>query len=260
MPLVWDQLTHLTLQSSGEHRGFLFHNVVYILGRCKRLISFHVSVRKPNLTIASPLESIMMSFLETLVMDGSLAPTFLNHLIEYVSMPRLRQFSVVKLRGSGNLSLGGLGTGSPHIEYLSNISLSDLTAAETLRPFSALVKLVVSDDYNGNTTQFLNLLTPGLNPEVLCPMLQELVISFCCGLNKPTLDAFVRGRIELAQGFRRLEFENPMDWTLSQDELKSILSKARRYQLFTMTLGLKPPPPGQVCRRTAHNAIAQKPQ
>jgi hypothetical protein len=139
-------------------------------------------------------------------------------------MPQLRQFSVKKLTGPTSLSVIALGTGSPLLQELGNLDLPDSTdpwpedlnwqisdsLERILRSFPSLTRLVVSGGYGSDPhlTEFLHLLTPGQNLEaVLCPVLQELVITYCSDLESSTLDAFIQGRIRLAQGFCRLEIQ-----------------------------------------------------
>ncbi|KAF7346554.1 hypothetical protein MSAN_01883500 [Mycena sanguinolenta] len=224
MPLLWDQLTHLTFQCNGDHRGFLFENVLVVLERCTRLISFQVTLRS---SIDSSSESMSLPSLEILILEGTMQTRSLSHLVERVSMPQLRQFRFPTLGGHRRFSLADLGTRSPLIAYLDNISLSsfsDQSLLEALRSLPSLRKLVVLDG-DSRTTQLLTLLTPKPNVNaILCPTLQELVIIYCSSLEETTLDAFIRGRIEL--GFRRLEFKNSMDSDmLSKDQIQSILSQ-----------------------------------
>jgi hypothetical protein len=160
---------------------------------------------------------------------GSLGAQSLGYLIDHVSMPQLRQFSVEKLTEPTSLSVIALGTGSPLLQELGNLDLpspqddslidpwpEDLnwqisdSLERILRSFPSLTRLVVSGDYGSNShlTEFLHLLTPGQNLEaVLCPALQKLVITYCSDLESSTLDAFIQGRIRLAQGFCRLEIQ-----------------------------------------------------
>ncbi|KAJ7823972.1 hypothetical protein B0H14DRAFT_3145870 [Mycena olivaceomarginata] len=95
MPLVWSRLTHLTLVCSqyGQHSGISLRNVIVLLGRCPHLISF----------------------------QGSLGAQSLGYLIDHVSMPQLRQFSVEELTGPTSLSVIALGTGSPLLQELGNL-------------------------------------------------------------------------------------------------------------------------------------------
>jgi len=226
MPLVWDQLTHLTLKSTKSHRGFSLGNVIVLLGRCTRLVSFHVTLT-PILVdngLDSTSGTLLLPFLETFILDeGSATPQSLNRLIEHVSMPQLRTFSATTDASTGSESffLVPLGTGSPLIENLTIWlpSLTKQSLPETLRSFPSLTKLVVLDgpvwdwesarDPEFEPTvpmQLLELLTPNLET-ALCPALQELVVRTCNVVEKSMLAEFIHGRMdcEFTAGFKRLE-------------------------------------------------------
>ncbi|KAF7360255.1 hypothetical protein MVEN_00754500 [Mycena venus] len=253
MPLVWDQLTHLTLRCDAGHRGFSFNKVIVILEQCTHLVSFQATLWETRTEFDSFSGSMLLPFLESLVLTaGSLTPHSLTHLIEHVSMPLLRRFQVAGLPvgGSDPVSLIPLGAGSPLLRDLGNVHLPFLTAGsirDTFCSLSSLTRLVVSDrslDYwdgwdtyntgentsglhSFHTTHLLDLLTPVQDLQAaFCPLLQELVVNYCSGLEKSTLDAFIQGRIESAQGFRRLEFQNPGDPKIvSEAQSQSYLSQ-----------------------------------
>ncbi|KAF7346539.1 hypothetical protein MSAN_01882000 [Mycena sanguinolenta] len=230
MPLVWDQLTHLTFQCNRNRRGFLFRNVLVVLERCTRLVFLEVRLRDSVEFASKPM---LLPFLETLIMEGPMQAQSLSYLIELVSMPRLRNFRIPPLEVHGSFSFGSLGTRSPLIESLEIVDLpffTDQSLSELLQSLPSLHKLAVSD-VGSRTTQLLNLLTPKLNAETaLCPALQELVINYCGGLEKSTLDAFVQGRVEL--GFQHLEFKHPqVPGILSEDHIQSIISQGLKISI-----------------------------
>ncbi|KAJ7353570.1 hypothetical protein DFH08DRAFT_1077681 [Mycena albidolilacea] len=256
MPLVWDQLTHLTLQCNGEHRGVLIANVVAILDRCTRLISFQVSLRKNDSEIDSTSGPVLQPVLETLIMtEGSLAPQSLRHLVDHVSMPQLRRFHfAASTTRTDSLSLTALVAGSPLIEDLGNLYLPSLSAEsipETLRSLSHLTRLSVTDAHfwaspSTNLARLLHLLTPrrDLGAAVLCPVLQELLIRHCGDLQQFTLDAFIQGRKEFTPAFRRLQFHNPMDPDIvSEEQRRSYLSQGLDISIVHDESGLKPSTP-----------------
>ncbi|KAJ6508517.1 hypothetical protein C8R45DRAFT_445765 [Mycena sanguinolenta] len=232
MPLVWDQLTHLSFQVNTLE--FDLQNVLVVLGRCSRLISFEVSLRDSFVPSWAP---ISLPSLAILIMKGDLRAKFLGHFIEHVSMPRLREFHVSMVAGPSTLFLADLGTRSPHIECLDCVvelaSFTGQSLLEALQSLPSLHKLVVSDgvrqpaddsfddsvtqpaddsfdDSDSCTTLLLKLLTPESDVEVaLCAALQELVIRNCQGVEESTLSSFIRRRAQV--GFRRLKFEDLMD-------------------------------------------------
>ncbi|KAJ7359310.1 hypothetical protein DFH08DRAFT_408218 [Mycena albidolilacea] len=233
MPLFWSRLTHFTLVwHQGWQVGISFRNVIVLLGRCPQLISIQVSLSGANTETPSQLSDlILLPYLQTFIMTkSSLGAQSLGFLIDHVSMPQLRQFSVEQLTGLTSLSVIALGTGSPLLQELGNLDLPSLqddsltdpwpedlnwlisdSLEGILRSLSSLTRLVVSGGYGSDPylTQFLHLLTPEQNLEaVLCPALQELVITYCSDLESSTLDAFIQGRIRLAQGFCWLEIQN----------------------------------------------------
>jgi hypothetical protein len=231
MPLVWSRLTYLTLVCDryGLEEGISLRNIIVLLRRCTQLISFQVSLSDANIETHPQLSGpILLPYLETFIMtEGYLGPQSLGYLTGHVSMPQLRQFSVEKLTGPTSLSVIALGTGSPLLQELGSLDLPSLQDDSLtdpwsedlnwlisdflegiLRSFPSLTRLVVSGGYGSSLhlTEFLHLLTPEQNLEaVLCPALQKLVITHCSDLESSTLDAFIQGRIRLAQGFCQLE-------------------------------------------------------
>ncbi|KAJ6508525.1 hypothetical protein C8R45DRAFT_967719 [Mycena sanguinolenta] len=239
MPLVWDRLTHLTFQSNGNYRGFLFQNVLVVLERCTRLVSFQVSLRESVEFASKPM---LLPSLEILVMEGPMQAHSLSYLIQHVSMPRLRKFRIPPLEGHDSFSFASLGTRSPLIECLEIVDLpffTEQSLIEILQSLPSLHNLVVSDG-DSRTTQLLNILTPQRNAgTALCPALQELVINYCGGLEKSTLDAFVLGRVEL--GFQRLEFKHWMDPSmLSEDHIQSLISQGLKISIDQADSWIKP--------------------
>ncbi|KAF7346540.1 hypothetical protein MSAN_01882100 [Mycena sanguinolenta] len=239
MPLVWDQLTHLTFQCNRNRRGFLLRNVLVVLERCKRLVSLEVRLRDSVEFASDPM---LLPCLEILIVEGSMQAQSLSYFIDHVSMPGLRKFRIPPLEVHGSFSFASLGTRSPLIESLEIVDLpsfTDQSLSEILQSLQSLHKLVVSDG-ESRTTQLLNLLTPKLNAETaLCPSLQELVINYCGGLEKSTLDAFVQGRAEL--GFRHLEFKHPqVPGILSEDHIQSIISQGLKISIVQAETWIQP--------------------
>ncbi|KAJ7823974.1 hypothetical protein B0H14DRAFT_1306829 [Mycena olivaceomarginata] len=233
MPLVWSRLTNLTLVCEwyGLDEGISLRNIIVLLRRCTQLISFKVSLSEANIETPPQLSGLMLlPYLETfIVTEGSLGTQSLGYLIDHVSMPQLRQFSVKELTGPTSPSVIALGTGSPLLQELGNLDLSSLlddsltdpeelnwliygSLARILCSLSSLTKLVVSGGSGSHLhlmTEFLHVLTPEQNLEaVLCPALQKLVITYCSDVEGSTLDAFIQGRIRLAQGFCQLEIQD----------------------------------------------------
>ncbi|KAJ6539670.1 hypothetical protein B0H19DRAFT_1180071 [Mycena capillaripes] len=252
VPLAWNQLTHLTLHS--EYHGRLsFGNTITLLRRCARLISFRVATKEPVNGI--DFVPVLMPFLQTLIMSESfLTPRSLSHLIEYVTMPQLRQFHVLTapLHVPGatseapDLFLVPLATRSPLIQNLA-IYLTSFTPQslpETLRYFPSLTKLEVfcnpsawqilnqQNDTPSNITgpaQLLELLTPGLETTV-CPILQELIIKLgdWIILEETTVETFIRRRMDFKHGLRRLEIVSQYSCVLdlvSDADIRSYLSR-----------------------------------
>ncbi|KAJ7823957.1 hypothetical protein B0H14DRAFT_3729492 [Mycena olivaceomarginata] len=269
MPLGWSRLTHFTLvcYRHGQHSGISLRNVIVLLGRCPQLISFQVSLSEANIETPPQLSDlILLPYLQTFIMTkSSLGAQSFGYLIDHVSMPQLRQFSVEQLTGPTSLSVIALGTGSPFLQELGNLDLSSLqddsltgpwpedlnwkisaSLQGILRSFPPpLTRLVVSGGYGSDPhlTKFLHLLTPEQNLEaVLCPALQKLVITHCSGLESSTLDAFIQGRIRLAQGFCRLEIQNSsVPDLISEAETQFYRSQGWMYCSGTMVLGLFSP-------------------
>ncbi|KAJ7359300.1 hypothetical protein DFH08DRAFT_931866 [Mycena albidolilacea] len=238
MRLGWSRLTHLSLvcYRHGQHSGISLRNIIVLLGRCPQLISFQVSLSEADIVTPSQLSGlILLPHLQTFIMTkSSLGAQSLGYLIDHVSMPQLRRFCVEELRGPISLSVAALGTGSPLLQELGSLDLPSLqddsltdrwlppedlnwliphSLEGILHSFSSLTTLAVSSDVgygpDPHLNKFLHLLTPGDNLETVpCPALQELVIKYCSDLERSALNTFIRGRIRLAQGFRRLEIQN----------------------------------------------------
>ncbi|KAJ6594632.1 hypothetical protein B0H19DRAFT_1096286 [Mycena capillaripes] len=208
MPL--HQLQHLTLESNYISGRLSFQNIFILLGRCIQLISLHVGYNDEDDEAEAELAPISMPFLQTFILSqGFLPPGFLHHLIECVAMPQLRHFNIPTITSQWlpSFSLAPLGVKSPLIEDLT-IPIDFSTAEslrDTLQSFPSLKKLVVVPGLEpSDPAHALDLLTP--NPEtILCPALQEFVVTSCSALEKSTLERFIQGRLEVAQGFRRLE-------------------------------------------------------
>ncbi|KAJ7353564.1 hypothetical protein DFH08DRAFT_1077676 [Mycena albidolilacea] len=257
MPLVWNQLTHLTLQCRSEYNGFLVANVVVILDRCARLVSFRVSVRTTGSEDDFPPGPLSLPFLETLIMtEGSFQAQSLGRLLEHLSIPHLRRFHAESIMIRGSFSLGAITPASPLIEDLGDLYLPYLTAesvAETLHSLSSLTRLCVTDydvwDANpatpsSNASHLLHLLTPRRDTDaVVCPALRELVIGRCRDLEQSTLDAFIRGRKDFSPDFRRLEFRNSSSGILSEDQMRSYRSQGLDISIVNKKSRYKPPSP-----------------
>ncbi|KAJ7830519.1 hypothetical protein B0H14DRAFT_2807400 [Mycena olivaceomarginata] len=241
MPLVWNQLTHLTLQCRSEYNGFLVANVVVILDRCARLVSFRVSVRSTGSEDDSPPGQLSLPFLETLIMtEGSFQARSLGRLLEHLSIPHLRRFHAESIMIGGSFSLGAITPASPLIEDLGDLYLPYLTAesvAETLHSLSSLTRLCVTD-YNiwaansttpsSNASHLLHLLTPRRDTDVVvCPALRELVI----------------GRCHFSPDFRRLEFRNSSADILSEDQMRSYRSQGLNIYVVNDKSRYKSPSP-----------------
>ncbi|KAF7355614.1 hypothetical protein MSAN_01478700 [Mycena sanguinolenta] len=272
-PLTWDQLTHLTIRGGGPGPLSL-RNVVVLLGRCTRLISFYFTPIANEWIDFTTLDLVSVPCLETFGIPASSyctwKPSAIIRFMERVSMPQLRRFRVQTKPSAGAESffLVSLGTRSPLVEEL-NLHLESLTSRslpQTLRSFPALTTLIVCDTYHGSTkkdpgfdpvllTQLLACLTPGFGA-VLCPALQELVITTLATnseLQKSTLDAFIEKRLECTPGFRRLDLkfhynrsdgcwkDAPSDLVLfSEDEIQSYILRGLNISIGIEYFGLSP--------------------
>ncbi|KAF7376743.1 hypothetical protein MSAN_00091600 [Mycena sanguinolenta] len=244
IPLIWDQLQHLTITSV---TGISISNLIDVLGRCPQLISIHLTPIVDAVLDSFPAESIL-PFLASFTIPPEfssrfVAPRSLTHLISYVSMPELRQFNVqaatCQYDAQTSFFLVNLGRKSPLVADLT-IYLPSLTAQslpESLQQLLFLTRLVVFDsdnwawDNGGFQSCAVTLLLTVLSHTSACPMLQELVIHDCISLDsKSTLDGFIRQRMECVHRLRRLDILFGRSWTelqvlnlMSETEIQSYL-------------------------------------
>ncbi|KAJ6594643.1 hypothetical protein B0H19DRAFT_1247301 [Mycena capillaripes] len=151
-----------------------------------------------------------MPFLQTFILSkGFLPPGCLHRFIERVAMPQLRHFDLPTIASQWlpSFSLTPLGMKSPFMEDLT-IHMAFCTT-RSLRDSShsipSLTKLTVVPGFEiSDPAHALALLTLNLKT-TLCPVLQELTVTNWSTLEKSMPETFIQGRLEIAQGFRRLE-------------------------------------------------------
>lgn len=251
IPFVWEQLTHLTVQYNLHgNRKLSVRTILTLLERCSQLVFFSFSLNETDETDEEAdwgSGLIWLPHLRSfLVPVGHSTPSALSRLIDRLSMPQLRQFHVPTTMDSSGPDLVALGARSPLIEnltlYLSTLSPQSLP--ETLRAFPALIKLSVrsnsawifSEHPLPNTpsiAQVLDVLVSTLETP-FCPALQELTLQTSDVLEKPTLDAFIQGRMKLA-GLRRLEIcssDSSVVELMSEMEIQSCASHGLDISLF----------------------------
>ncbi|KAF7376784.1 hypothetical protein MSAN_00095700 [Mycena sanguinolenta] len=249
---MWNRLQHLTIT------GISFSHVTILLGLCSQLLSIHVTpitIDNGSALAPSGHAESNLPFLASFVSPSEfsshfVAPRSLSDLIGHVSMPQLRRFTVpaatCQYGPQDSFFLVSLGKKSPLVEDLT-IYLSSLTAQSlpaTLRAFSSLARLVVSDvnawawDNDGFQSCTVTLLLTVLSDSATCPMLQELVFHDCNSLDysRSTLDEFIRQGMERAHPLRRLEISFQWYGSLAADLISE--TEIRSYQLQGLDISL----------------------
>ncbi|KAF7376697.1 hypothetical protein MSAN_00086700 [Mycena sanguinolenta] len=219
LPLIWDQLQHLTLTFGA---GISMTTFITLLGRCPKLVSIHVTPFYGSV-LHSFATKLTLPFLTSIGTSSYLEPRSLSHLISHTTF-----------------DLATLGKRSPLVEDLA-IYLPSLTAQslpETLQSFPSLTRLVVFDDNlaawgldSGGCT--LTKLLVALSHIRTCPMLQELVIDNCSDdhLTKSTLEVFFQQRMKSSHRLQRFEVsfasstETHFLSFISEPEIQSYLSQ-----------------------------------
>ncbi|KAK7005946.1 hypothetical protein R3P38DRAFT_2647635 [Favolaschia claudopus] len=236
LPLVWAQLTHITLSSRSIGPGYDFslRTLLQLFGRCPALQSFRLSDASLDGAVDHPADLITLPSLESLVISHSLvAPSALIHFLELVSMPQLNHFHfpVRVAQGpateSASFFLVPLSSSSPHLStlaiWLACMSRQSLLA--TLESFPALTTLIIFDRCP-SATDFMNLLTPpNMASDLLCPALQELELKQCRILPKSALDSFLDRR---AGRLRRLSIDTSLQGLRGPDLMSEEEIQAHR--------------------------------
>ncbi|KAJ7236423.1 hypothetical protein B0H12DRAFT_1140238 [Mycena haematopus] len=255
MPMIWNQLRHLTMDSVTQISTF---DLTALVGWCPQLISIHISPFIDS-EIDSFLTKSTLPFLDSFVISSQLLPfplfvtsRSLGHLISHVSMPKLRHFIVLAetcmLEPQHGFFLATLGKKSPLIEELA-ICLPSLTAQslpETLLSFPSLTKLLVFDDLawdnDGIQSCTLPQLLSVLTDTAACPMLQELTVYNWSGLDcKLELDGFIQQRMESAHRLQRLRISKNTralqpSYLMSETEIQFYLSQGLHVSLYGSSL------------------------
>ncbi|KAJ7646563.1 hypothetical protein FB45DRAFT_890785 [Roridomyces roridus] len=222
LPFRWNTLAHLTLHSTFD--GLSPGNVLKLLRQCHRLVSFAFPANGKDWDHTSVSQLISLPFLKSfIILEPRLDLQTVGHLLQNLVTPELRQLHIPTEVPSS------LENHHPFISALKNLpllesllihhsSFTEPVILETLRSLPNLTKLTVANSggrYRGQPAdneesyglcRLLGLLTPGESQATVCPRLQELEIRDCDSvLPRVALESFVRKRMQLHSGFRRLE-------------------------------------------------------
>ncbi|KAJ7646526.1 hypothetical protein FB45DRAFT_890684 [Roridomyces roridus] len=249
LPFFSKNFTHLHIESTGPSGGLSPIEVLNLLSRCPRLVSFTFMptiTRTQDVDRNSGREPITLPFLESFTMieagaAGLLTLETLGLILGVLVLPALRRLHIPTVEPpvrSGldrrHIFLLEIETG---LESLL-INLDRFTTAEILEilgHFTNLAELKILDTRavkpigglaSGSCTVdgLLRFLTPNAEAGAvtLCPELQTLEIRNSSLVSRELLDGFARGRAELGTGFRRLDiswFTDPQEQLFSPDEL-----------------------------------------
>ncbi|KAJ6456408.1 hypothetical protein C8R45DRAFT_1222097 [Mycena sanguinolenta] len=214
MPLCWDRLTHLNLESTGPgspSQGLSLGNVFILLERCPQLVSFAFRANSALHQADSISGLISLPFLKSFILfePAIVEAASIARFLEHLSMPELRQLhvpTVSSLTAPLTNFLVTIGTMSPLVESLSITldSFSPTALIDGLKCFASLTKLTILSTarldpwgepgyaaHPENPFTFLNLVQP-----VLCPLLQELRVQNSNSLSKDVVMEFIRTPLE----------------------------------------------------------------
>ncbi|KAF7357960.1 hypothetical protein MVEN_00842700 [Mycena venus] len=229
LPLFWDRLTHLNLDSTGPQspsQGLSLYNVFVLLGRSPQLISFAFRANTNDHQADSISGLIALPSLESFVLfePSILEPSSIAHFLEHLFMPALRELHIPTVSArtepaTNFLQVVTVGTTSPMIQtLLFNLgSFIQSALLDALRCFPSLTKLAAFNliTYNEiweeefedvdvlSPDKFLALLTP-VGLELLCPRLQEVQVRDCTDLLNGVVIEFIQRRRELTAEFCKL--------------------------------------------------------
>ncbi|KAJ7646525.1 hypothetical protein FB45DRAFT_890683 [Roridomyces roridus] len=269
-PFFCAQFTHLSLESAGPSNGIALSDVLNLLGQCPRLISFafvpldsgpqdpinigdQYSASKPLAVLSLKSFSIIHPRYLTLKSVG--------HLLNHLDLPALRQLhvpttSLVDGDGAGHLSCISTQLETLHINLPS---FTETGVQQTLGHFLNLTELSVSNnaddwiwaepihlvlDEEACTPQWLlRLLTPARGGTAVCPRLQRLEIRGNSHVSGGTICSFLRGRIQLGSGFRRLAIDWSKDWgrpPVSTTEYEAFRSRGVKVNFLVLSQNNRP--------------------
>ncbi|KAJ6523496.1 hypothetical protein DFH09DRAFT_1420531 [Mycena vulgaris] len=213
LPLVWGQLTDLTI---GSHHildgldGLGLDGAAEVLSRCQNLV--RADLHLWGYSRVTPRSALARAHLQnlTLVLDIPNSPVAL---LQFLSFPNLRQLAILHAedpasdpRASQPTTPPSPASGTPHLSV--DLSLWPFTQG-TLLTLLALVPRVIHLRLRGTRETldggFLSRLTTALDLEgYLCPALTHLQISTYCVFSDAALLDFIRNRSRAihAQGKR----------------------------------------------------------
>jgi hypothetical protein len=255
LPLFWDRLTHLHLDSSGPQspsQGLSLYSVFVLLGRCPQLASFAFRANAALYRADSISRVISLPFLTSFILfePGILEPSSVGHLMEHLSMPELRHLHVPtvprRVVPTANF-LVVIGTRSPLIETLvMNLRpFNKRSLLEGLRCFPSLTKLTawgsppvrqLEEEISAHPEDLLALLTPeGTTVTTVCPQLRDLRILESQKISKDVLVTFVQRRMGSAAAPHSLEVvfnESRNRPSLLEDEVQYFASRGFNLSLL----------------------------
>ncbi|KAJ7167261.1 hypothetical protein C8R43DRAFT_1232223 [Mycena crocata] len=261
LPLVWENLTSLTLEGSGEyhdHDGLRPHTALQVMSYCPMLIHFETDIKdyfedNSNFPLQAP---VFLPALQELILcrcRSEVGPDTARYFFDHLVMPALPHLQLPRISAivSSDTTLRGLVLHSHSVEKfdidLSGFMFTALIDTLRLSPFSKLTTLVVAGTGSrpepfASIRQLLTVLVPPLGTEPVLPFLKELDLTVFMvpdNVEAMLLD-FARRRLNCSTGrFRRLEVEyNEFVPSIAPDILASFAARG-----LTIITSSPPKPP-----------------
>ncbi|KAF7376676.1 hypothetical protein MSAN_00084600 [Mycena sanguinolenta] len=256
MPLRWDRLTHLNLDSTGPgspSQGLSLGNVFILLERCPQLVSFAFRANSLLNQADSISNLISLPFLKSFIVfePGIVEASSIARLFEQLFTPELRQLHVPTISPPTpplTNFLVNIGTMSPLLESLSITleSFSPTALTGGLKCLASLTKLTTLSTarydpwgqpaYASHPENLFALLAS--SEPVLCPQLQELRVQSSNTLSKDVLTEFIHKRMDLTPQLRKLKIEmqrsgwSAPDLSFSEEEIQLFSTQGLDFSLI----------------------------
>ncbi|KAJ6588665.1 hypothetical protein B0H19DRAFT_1226429 [Mycena capillaripes] len=249
LPLHWDKLTDLAISGHVWETLMTSEGVLQILSGCLRLRSCKFVVNDGGITqILLQHPVVELSFLHTLELDFGNIISMVPQLLERLSLPELRTFT---LHGQADLenpfSLAPFFTFWTHLESLNidSNTFSKSTMLDSVRHLPAsLRQFSIRDIISGVQPEFLS-----LDDDVLavlasgCPALETLLMNHCWTISDTALLHFISARM-IEECPTKLKLYITFCRRMKLDILPSVQSFIERGLDISLTYIPMQPPPG----------------
>ncbi|KAJ6588670.1 hypothetical protein B0H19DRAFT_214551 [Mycena capillaripes] len=249
LPLHWDQLTDLTISGTVWESLITSERVLQTISGCPQLRSCKLAVSDGGITqILLQHPVVELPFLHTLELDFGNIISMVPQLLERLSLPELRTFT---LHGQADLenpfSLAPFFTFWTHLESLNidSNTFSKSTMLDSVRNLpSSLRQLSIRDIISGVQPEFFP-----LDDDVLavlasgCPALETLLMNYCWTISDTALLHFISARMT-EEYCTNLKLCITFCRRMTLDILPSVQSFIERGLNISLTYIPMQPPPG----------------